>query len=520
MTVLSERCLVLAAASAVALVSARDTAGSWNDGSRLATVESLVDHHTLAIDDSVFVRPPPGEPNPYSPEMPDRQGGTWDRVSIGGHVYSHQPPVLALLMAGEYQVLKWCTGLTARLQPRLFCYFMTLGSSGLAYVVAVGCVHALALRIGLARMKRLSLPASLGLSTVALAYARQVNSHLPMLGVTAGLTLGLVAFAARTGTRPVGLGVLTGLGYALDLAAGPALLLCTLGLVAYRVRRPVPAAWFIAGTLPAVLLHHTVNYAVGGTFRPYGAVPEYLTWPGSAFDEHTMTGVYNHKSLLEFLTYGLGLLVGSRGFLNHNPPLLLAPLAAVALWRKRVTESPEIVWAAAWSGATWLVYTAFSNNYSGQCLSVRWLVPLLAPGFLVLALFLKHYPRYAWAFVLISVWGAWFAVDSWQRGPWHSGTPRAEVTAPDDPPGVAHPGVADTGLKTDSPFQKEGRARRHAFGSGTAEHRRPNTSLWRAEHEAARSRRADRPLATRTAAGCQTVRTEDARAAARGPHAG
>ncbi|HEV3446587.1 MAG TPA: hypothetical protein VG099_18225, partial [Gemmataceae bacterium] len=49
---------VLGAAMALALISARPFAGGWNDGSRLATVECLVDYHTLAIDRSVFVRVP------------------------------------------------------------------------------------------------------------------------------------------------------------------------------------------------------------------------------------------------------------------------------------------------------------------------------------------------------------------------------------------------------------------------------------------------------------------------------
>ncbi|HEX9867029.1 MAG TPA: hypothetical protein VGC99_00290, partial [Candidatus Tectomicrobia bacterium] len=48
--------LALIAAATVAIVSARSYAGGWNDGSRLATVESLVDHRTLAIDRSIFVQ--------------------------------------------------------------------------------------------------------------------------------------------------------------------------------------------------------------------------------------------------------------------------------------------------------------------------------------------------------------------------------------------------------------------------------------------------------------------------------
>ena len=59
--------VLAAVALAVAAAGAVPFAGSWNDGSRLAAVESLVDRGTLAIDDSVFTRPQlPGQgPSPY-----------------------------------------------------------------------------------------------------------------------------------------------------------------------------------------------------------------------------------------------------------------------------------------------------------------------------------------------------------------------------------------------------------------------------------------------------------------------
>jgi hypothetical protein len=170
--------------------------------------------------------------------------------------------------------------------------------------------------------------------------------------------------------------------------------------------------------LPWLILHHAVNYAIGGTLRPHGGVPEYLNWPGSAFDVQSMTGVYNHANLFQFVQYAIGMLVGTRGFLIHNPPLLLAVVGAVALAIRRPAEFPEVLWAVAWSTATWLVYALLSTNYSGQCLSIRWFVPFLAPGFLVLAVYLKNFPRYAWAFWLITAWGAYFAIDNWTRGPW------------------------------------------------------------------------------------------------------
>ena len=64
--------VLAAVALAIAAVGARPYAGGWNDGSRLATVECLVDYHTMAIDRSIFVQVPPPDgsqtPSPYPPD--------------------------------------------------------------------------------------------------------------------------------------------------------------------------------------------------------------------------------------------------------------------------------------------------------------------------------------------------------------------------------------------------------------------------------------------------------------------
>ena len=48
---------VLLGALAVALGSALPYAGGWNDGSRLAAVEAIVDQHTVTIDNSLTTVP-------------------------------------------------------------------------------------------------------------------------------------------------------------------------------------------------------------------------------------------------------------------------------------------------------------------------------------------------------------------------------------------------------------------------------------------------------------------------------
>ena len=63
--------VVAAVALGLAAASARPYAGGWNDGSRLAAAESLIDRSTLAIDDSIFCRPHASGPFPYSADRPD-----------------------------------------------------------------------------------------------------------------------------------------------------------------------------------------------------------------------------------------------------------------------------------------------------------------------------------------------------------------------------------------------------------------------------------------------------------------
>jgi hypothetical protein len=414
---------VLAVAATLAAVSARDHAGSWNDGSRLATVESLVDRHTLAIDDSNFVRPPadPAD-NPYPVEDAALfRNGTSDKLFIRGHFYSDKSPVPAVLMAAAYQAWHWCTGWRAADRPRLFCYWMTLLSSGLAYVVAVGCVYQFGRRLELA--SRLLLTAGFAGATVALPYAEHVNNHILLLGVAAAALLIATRLrdAFQLGRSAWGtvalLGGLAGLAYTIDLGAGPVLALCLGAWLAYRGRRAGPVLAFAAAALPWVVLHHAINYAVGGTFKPANAVPEYFEWPGCPFNAANMTGTWNHTPG-HFVVYVAALLGGKRGFLGHNLPLFLALPGAVVLLRRRCRERPEVVLCCCWAGGTWLAYALTSTNYSGACCSIRWFVPLLAPGYYVLTVLLRHHPDYRRDLLVLTAWGAVLGALMWWQGPW------------------------------------------------------------------------------------------------------
>jgi hypothetical protein len=90
----------------------------------------------------------------------------------------------------------------------------------------------------------------------------------------------------------------------------------------------------------------------------------------------------------------------------------------VVLLKKRGAELPEALFACFWCGGTWLAYAATSRNYSGQCCSIRWFVPLLAPAYYLLGVFLQRFPAWRGDFILLSAWGAVLAGIAWVYGPW------------------------------------------------------------------------------------------------------
>jgi hypothetical protein len=270
----------------------------------------------------------------------------------------------------------------------------------------------------------LATTASFGLSTMALTYAEHVNNHSLFLGVSSLLMLELFRWSRQRDNGESGLarlgwiGCLVGAGYSIDLGVGPVLIATTGVFVLYRTRALPSLAAFGCAMAPWLVLHHAVNYAVGGSLSPANANPAYFQWPGCSFNSQNMTGGWHHASLSDFGLYALSLLFGKRGFIGHNLPLFLAFPAAVALLRHRGRETLLVVFAISWSALTWLMYAVNSTNSSGQCCSIRWFLPLLAPGFFVAVLALRDRPTWRPAFFVLSAWGALLASRMLEPGPW------------------------------------------------------------------------------------------------------
>jgi hypothetical protein len=451
-----------AVAFAVAAAGAKPVAQSWNDGSRLASVAALVERGGFCVDGSVFLDPAraPG-PSPYPSDDALLQRGTQDKLLIDGHYYSDKPPLVSVPLAAAYRGLMAVGVPGPRDRPDVFAWVVCALLSGTGYAVAVGCMWTLGKRAGLDPRWRLAWLGAFALGSVLPAYTRSANSHVAQLGAVAAVCVLLCRVADRAAVgrtawaAVVGAGAVVGFAYNLDFGLGPPLVAAVLAAVAVRTRRAVPVLTCAAAALPCVLAGHAINAAVGGDWvRPLNMHPEYLAWPGSPFTT-TMTGVIRPHPVPQAL-YALDLLFGKKGFLTHNPPLLLAVTAGAAALARTGRDRPELLALTGWCAAGWLLYGALSKNHGGMCVSIRWFVPFLVPGFWVLARLLAERPQFRPDFVALAVWGAVLSASAWSVGPWWGrNVPlywwvfggslltwgivrRAAARKPPDPPAVAY----------------------------------------------------------------------------------
>jgi hypothetical protein len=396
--------LIVLAAVVIAAGSARDFACSANDASRLATVECLVDYHTFAIDRSMWFEQTCDKIRP----RPD------------GSFFSHQPPVLALLLAASYQGMQSVFGFHAAEHKGVFCYLMTLFSCGLAYIVAVWCVFRLGRVVGLSPGWAAALTTSFALATIAPVYTRHVNSSLPLLAVALAVLLNVTTLTLSSEWvvgRLLLIGALAGFAYALEQPTGGLLAVAAAAATAVRLRRPSVIVWIALAALPWGVLHHAIVYSYTGMIGPAGANPAFWDYPDSQFDAHNLTGRWNHAGLGDFAVYAFLMLFGVHGFILSNPMLLLAaPAAGWALWRLPAARVETLCFGL-WCLGVWLLYAALSNNYGGLCCSIRWFVPLLAPAVYWLALMLRDLPRFRIDFIVVSGWGAVLMGYFWVYGP-------------------------------------------------------------------------------------------------------
>jgi hypothetical protein len=220
---------------------------------RLATVQAMVEQHTLAIDKTDFA-------------------STHLKVERGdGRHYSDQPPVLAALLAPSYWVMRQ-GGITFAKTPNLAMYLLTLLGVTLPVALSSGLMYRMGRVFELRRPWRATLGLVAVLASGLVSYATVLNPHAPAaaLVLCAAACLIHVTLTNRRVHGSVWL-TLSGLSGAIAAAIDPPavvfMLLLPAVILALRwtlVQRFAGVAVYLAAASLPILLHASLSAGAPG----------------------------------------------------------------------------------------------------------------------------------------------------------------------------------------------------------------------------------------------------------------
>lgn len=251
------------------ILRVRSTAGdtvmlSANDRSRWCTIRALGDHGTFRIDQIIRER---------APVSGRRVWHTIDRVRHRGwdgkeHDYSSKPPLLPVLLTGEYLVIKAATGASFATHPDFVMRVMLLLTNGGLLAVMWFVMGRRLERWGLAPWPTAVLMAVAVFGTFLTTFAVTLNNHLPAAVGCLLAAEGLCRIAE--GDRRARWFFLSGAASAWTAANElPALSLVAasflfLGLVSV----PRTLRWFVPPVLIVAAAFFGTNWWAHGSWRP------------------------------------------------------------------------------------------------------------------------------------------------------------------------------------------------------------------------------------------------------------
>ena len=141
----------------LALLTTAPFAGSWNDASRMATIQSLVEMHTFIIDKSNFVF-------------------TGDKVFINEHFYSDKPPVPAIIGAIVYLPL-FHLGIKLDKELNFAYYLITLFTVKMFWIIGLAAFYSALRFSNINENNRLWLTYALGIASLHLTWSSTFNNH-------------------------------------------------------------------------------------------------------------------------------------------------------------------------------------------------------------------------------------------------------------------------------------------------------------------------------------------------------
>lgn len=375
--------------------------------SRLATVLSLTQDGTWYID-----RPAEQEPNRFEQR-------TIDKVMVNGHLISSKPPMLPLLMTGEYVALHAVFGwdLLDERGLQQIIRFMSMTLVGGAYLLAL-LFFAKTLRLfGVDPLTRVVLLFSLAFCTQLWGYGTNINNHEPAAGMlVVALYYALGVGSARLEPkwwRFALFGLTGGLAITMDVPAGIFVLPAGLYLLAKYPRQTL--LWTVAAAAVPLVAQSAILWHVTGSPLPVQTRKELYLYEASFWRNPRGIDALNEPKGV----YLFHMTFGRCGLFSLYPILFAGVAGGVrALFRKQTPWRGYILTgAAAFLGLT--AYYLTGNNYGGEAYGFRWYI-IAMPVLLMMAapIVAGLRGRWQWLFAGIMIGISFYSAWECSNRPW------------------------------------------------------------------------------------------------------
>jgi MFS family permease len=360
---------------------ATDARQNENEIARLATVQSIVEHNTIAVDAATYqniasrVAQTPGP----MPALPTQN-------------YNRQSPVLAALLAGPYWVMRRF-GLSIDNNLVMVSYLLTLLGVTLPVAMAGGMIYRMGRLFELRRPWRMTLAIACIFGSGLVSYATVLNSNAPAAALVIAACASLFhAAITRHQARASGWLMLAGFtaGFAgvIDLGALVFLVLLVLVILGFawpRRERLAGIGWYAAGAVPPLVMHVVLTVPLTGSIWPgflYGQSPQPIAivtgapvTPPAADDEDLQSDS-TPGALTIFVVRLVDGLLGPHGLLTHFPIVIVSVggIGAVIHWHwPRATKALAAVCLL---GAMLIVlgYAVFDCDWNQPMFATRWFI--------------------------------------------------------------------------------------------------------------------------------------------------
>ena len=370
----------------------RHTVPADDERLRLATIESILDHHTLALPAAT-----PDDPQ-QSPDL----------VRVNGRLYADQPPLFSAILAGPAWLIRKL-GWDLVADPEVVAYALTLLCVTLPVAGAGDLIYRMGRLFELSRPWRCLLAATVIVGSGLLSYATVLNAQAPAAALLIASAASLVHVeATKHPRRMAGWILLAGFCAALAMGLDPITgviampLLLVLAVTRFSLRfRMGGVLLFLIGALPVLAAHAALNRPITGDLLPpsihrellaRGVPPVFERPPASpteprgssvALPEEDADDVIGKPGMwMSFATTCQWLttaLVGEHGLLSHYPILLLGVGGVGAVMHRHWPAPIKMLAGISLLGTTGAVSAMCwsRREWHDAMFAIRWVIPLM-----------------------------------------------------------------------------------------------------------------------------------------------